>query len=98
MMFTVVLGGLVALLVLVFIAGGCFFYKKTQQHALQMSQTDMEDVHTPHSMEGILSFILYIHLIYRYTVYELYLIKSPLNEYVITAGDAMPMMTNDDME
>merc|ERR1711973_848757 len=60
-----VLGGLVALLVLVFIAGGCFFYKKTQQHALQMSQTDMEDVHPPHSME---------------------------------AGDAMPMMTNDDME
>jgi hypothetical protein len=45
------MGGLVALLVLAFIAGGCFFYKKTQQHALQMSQSEMEDV-TPHSMEA----------------------------------------------
>merc|ERR1711973_515703 len=45
-----VLGGLVALLVLVFIAGGCFFYKKTKQHEAQMANMDIEEP-SPHSME-----------------------------------------------
>jgi len=47
-----VLGGLVAVLVLMFVGGGYFFYKKQQFHASQMSNNSiMMDEVTPHSME-----------------------------------------------
>merc|ERR1712083_494576 len=46
-----VLGGLVAVLVLMFIGGGFFFYKKKQMHQMTMSQTEMDEMTTPHSME-----------------------------------------------
>merc|ERR1719384_1790795 len=46
-----VLGGLVAVLVLIFIGGGYFFYKKQQQHEVQMRNVEMDDMTTPHSME-----------------------------------------------
>merc|ERR1711973_462518 len=45
-----VLGGLVALLVVLFIAGGWFFFKKSKQHEAQMANMDIEEP-SPHSME-----------------------------------------------
>merc|ERR1712242_558616 len=44
-----VLGAIVALLVLTFVGGGYFFWKKQQDHQVQMGTVD-EDMATPHSM------------------------------------------------
>merc|ERR1712051_223047 len=44
-----VLGAIVALLVLTFVGGGYFFWKKQQEHQVQMGTVD-EDMATPHSM------------------------------------------------
>merc|ERR1712242_250781 len=45
-----VLSALVALLVLTFVGGGCFFWKKQQEHQVQMGQEEMS-MPTPQSME-----------------------------------------------
>merc|ERR1711997_823490 len=45
-----VLGGLVAVLVLLFIGGGYYFFKKSKLHEAQMQNMEVDDP-TPHSME-----------------------------------------------
>merc|ERR1712045_113080 len=46
-----VLASIVALLVLTFVGGGYFFWKKQQEHQLQMGGRVDVDMPTPHSME-----------------------------------------------
>merc|ERR1719225_842286 len=45
-----VLGGMIAVLVLLFIGGGYYFYKKSKVHEAQMANMEVDDP-TPHSME-----------------------------------------------
>merc|ERR1719492_685151 len=45
-----VLGGMIAVLVLLFIGGGYYFYKKSKLHEAQMQNLEVDDP-TPHSME-----------------------------------------------
>merc|ERR1719283_578080 len=45
-----VLGGMIAVLVLLFIGGGYYFYKKSKLHEAQMQNMEVDDP-TPHSME-----------------------------------------------
>merc|ERR1712141_867941 len=45
-----VLGGMIAVLVLLFVGGGYYFYKKSKLHEAQMQNMEVDDP-TPHSME-----------------------------------------------
>merc|ERR1712048_531096 len=45
-----VLGGMIAVLVLLFIGGGYYFFKKSKLHEAQMQNMEVDDP-TPHSME-----------------------------------------------